>query len=251
MSKRISALLLALCLTSIALPLAVPALAAPACADLTYLRTVDRQHVLPPDYVPPDLVDLRAFGVPVVGNSSQLRADAALAYARLAHAAQSSGYTLIAVSAYRSYADQRFTFNHWMQREIDAWAAAQQPLDPATAVARTNRYSALPGQSEHQLGTAVDISTLDLQDALSAALLQTPAGQWLMTHAHESGFVVSYPAGKEGLTGFNAEPWHLRYVGPRVAQDLVHLNYLDPENDVTLGSYLAGMQIGDCTPFLP
>ena len=228
-----------------------PARAAPLCEDLVYLRSTDRVHALPADYVPSDLVNLRDLGLAVIGTSSQLRAEPAQAYARMARAAGANNYALIAISGYRSYDVQRYTFYQWMQRELSAAAGAGSPIDEATAAARANRYSAMAGHSEHQLGSVLDISTRELAGALSAYLPYTETGKWLLAHAHEFGFVLSYPPGKERLTGFNAEPWHQRYVGLAAAQELFDLDYLDPQNSVTLGSYLADVKLGDCAPFLP
>ncbi len=229
----------------------MPAHAAPLCDDLEYLRSTDRLHALPADYVPLDLVDLRDLRLAVIGTSSQLRAEPAQAYARMSHAAGADNYSLIAISGYRSYDVQRYTFYQWMQRELSAAAGAGSPIDEATAAARANRYSAMAGHSEHQLGSVLDISTRELAGALSAYLPYTESGKWLLAHAHEFGFVLSYPPGKERLTDFNAEPWHLRYVGLAAAQELFDLNYLDPQNSVTLGSYLADVKPGACAPFLP
>ena len=229
----------------------MPAHAALLCDDLEYLRSADRQHALPADYVPPDLVELRDLGLAVIGYTSQLRAEPAQAYTRMARAAGAYNYSLIAISGYRSYEVQRYTFYQWMQRELSAAADAGSAIDEATAAARANRYSAMAGHSEHQLGSVLDISTRELAGALNPYLPYTETGKWLLAHAHEFGFVVSYPPGKERLTGFNAEPWHLRYVGLSAAQELIDLNYLDPQNSVTLGSYLADLKLSACTPFLP
>jgi D-alanyl-D-alanine carboxypeptidase len=228
-----------------------PARAAPMCDDLEYLRTVDRLHAVPADYEPQDLVDLRDMGVAVIGYSSQMRAEPAQAFVRMALAASANNYSLIAISGYRSYAVQRYTFYRWMQGELSAASAAGAPIDEAAAAARANRYSAIAGQSEHQLGSALDVSTRELQGALSPYLPYTETGKWLLAHAHEYGFVVSYPPGKERMTGFNAEPWHLRFVGAAAARELFDLNYLDPQNSVTLGSYLADLNVTACQPFLP
>jgi len=228
-----------------------PARAAPLCEDLEYLRSTDRLHALPADYVPSDLVNLRDLGLAGIGYSSQLRTEPAAAYARMVRAAGAHNYALIAISGYRSYEVQRYTFYRWMQRELSAADNSGTPIDEATAVARANRYSAMAGHSEHQLGSVLDISTRELHGALSPYLPHTETGKWLLANAHEFGFVVSYPPGKERLTGFNAEPWHLRYVGLAAALELFDLNYLDPQNSVTLGSYLADVKLGDCAPFLP
>ena len=225
--------------------------AAPLCDDREYLRLVDRLHPLPTEYAPADLVDLRRLGVPVTGLAPQMRAEPALAYTRMASAAGQQGLTLIAISGYRSFAMQRDTFSRWMLREQAAWADAGAPIDNAEATARANRYSAIAGQSEHQLGSVLDVSSREVAGALNIYLLYTETGKWLLAHAHEYGFVLSYPPGKERLTGYNAEPWHLRFAGVSAARELFDQKYLDPQNDVTLGGYLATLKASDCTAFLP
>ncbi len=109
----------------------------------------------------------------------------------------------------------------------------------ADAVVRANRYSAMAGHSEHQLGTVIDVSTSELRGALDDAFAGTETGKWLAGHADEFGFAFSYPEGKENLTGYMWEPWHLRWVGPPAARALVAAGYLNPENELTLAAYLA------------
>ena len=78
-----------------------------------------------------------------------------------------------------------------------------------------NQFSADQGYSEHQLGTAVDLTT----PKLGAALLQStdPAYKWLEENAHNYGFILSYPSGN---TYYKFEPWHWRYVGVALATNL-------------------------------
>jgi LAS superfamily LD-carboxypeptidase LdcB len=73
--------------------------------------------------------------------------------------------------------------------------------------AAADRYSARPGHSEHQSGLAFDLNTI------TEAFGYTPEGQWVAANAHRFGFIVRYPQGKEGSTGYIWEPWHLRYLG--------------------------------------
>ena len=63
------------------------------------------------------------------------------------------------------------------------------------------------GQSEHQTGLAFDINSTEWE------FEYTPEGQWLANHCHEYGFIIRYMRGKEGITGYSYEPWHIRYVG--------------------------------------
>ena len=84
---------------------------------------------------------------------------------------------------------------------------------------QADTYSARPGHSEHQTGLAVDLD--DSGDCyLAACFGQTPSGRWIAAHAAEYGFVIRYPEGKQGVTGFMPEPWHLRYLGTGVATEL-------------------------------
>ena len=69
--------------------------------------------------------------------------------------------------------------------------------------------AARPGHSEHQLGTAIDLR-----------LPTTAAIDWLGEHAFEYGFALSYPPGKQRLTGYRPEPWHVRFVGREIAAEL-------------------------------
>ena len=73
-------------------------------------------------------------------------------------------------------------------------------------------YSARPGYSEHQTGLAFDIL-----NGTGGLLGENPqdekAIEWLHSHAHEYGFIVRFQEGKEAITGYQAEAWHIRYVG--------------------------------------
>ena len=74
-------------------------------------------------------------------------------------------------------------------------------------------FSARPGFSEHQTGLAFDLTTS------TGELITAPTeAQWLLDHAAEYGFIVRYQEGKEAITGYQAEPWHLRYIGERAGE---------------------------------
>jgi D-alanyl-D-alanine carboxypeptidase len=156
---------------------------------------------LPPDFVPPDLMPLpNGLSVP---SGLLMRREAATAFERMAAAARADGVTLVAVSTYRSFAQQALVY----QDEVQIFGKTQ-----------ADRESALPGRSEHQLGTTADVSVPGLGYALDDSLGQRPEGRWLAAHAVEFGFVISYPAGKEAITGYRYEPWHVRYVGTAAAR---------------------------------
>ena len=108
----------------------------------------------------------------------------------LVSAARAAGFKLRIESAFRSYDEQDQLFKRIKQ------------------IGRAAR----PGHSEHQLGTAVDVLDPGVGE-LTPEFALTPAGQWIAAHAHEYGFVVSYPEAAHDVTCYEFEPWHLRYVG--------------------------------------
>ena len=163
---------------------------------------VDRAHALPADYAPDDLVSLRGLGVPVLGRDPQLRREAARNLERLVATAAAVGEELTIVSAYRSYEDQRASY----ARLVSIYGRG------------ANKTSAPPGHSQHQLGTAVDFTNAAVGYEVRRRFGRTTASRWLQDHAHEHGFVLSYPPGREVETGYHWEPWHYRYVGAENAR---------------------------------
>ena len=158
---------------------------------------VDRTHALPADYAPNDLVSLRDLGVPTLGQNTMLRREAAEHLEGLVAHAAAAGEELTVVSAYRSFEDQRFSYN----RLVSIYGSG------------ADRLSATPGHSQHQLGTAVDFTNGAVGYEVQQSFGYTTASGWLTLHAHEHGFVLAYPPGEESETGYEWEPWHYRYVG--------------------------------------
>ena len=99
-------------------------------------------------------------------------------------------------SGFRSYYDQRYIYNGYVSRD---------------GVAAADRYSARAGHSEHQSGMAIDVNST------STSFKDTPEGIWLRDNCHLYGFIIRYPEGKEHITGYMYEPWHIRYVGVELA----------------------------------
>ena len=151
-------------------------------------------HELSADYVPTDLVQVP---VPAATREGiELRAECWAKLAQLLEAAAQDGLRLRVLSGYRSYAYQTQLYASARERhgESQAWVAA-------------------PGQSEHQLGDAVDLADAELVHALQPSFAETPEGRWLNAHASRFDFRISFTAQNEQLTGIRAEPWHIRYVG--------------------------------------
>lgn len=122
----------------------------------------------------------------------------------LAEAAKNAGLPIIITSAYRSAVDQQKLIN-----EMALQHGTQYSHD----------YVAQPGRSEHQLGLAVDFSSFSAacQADFAQCQLKKETANWLAEHAHEYGFIVRYPEGKQHITGVAPESWHLRYVGHKMA----------------------------------
>lgn len=94
-----------------------------------------------------------------------------------------------------------------------------------------NQFSARAGESEHQTGLAMDISSKSVNFSLTQSFAQTREGKWLEENASEFGFIIRYPEGKEHITGYQFEPWHLRYVGKNPSLEIASRN-------ITLEGYL-------------
>lgn len=123
---------------------------------------------------------------------------------RLMEAAENDGVPLKVLSAYRSFGTQ----------------SALKESYKITYGSGANKFSADQGYSEHQLGSTVDFTT-DENGATLAAFKGSPQFNWLVSHAHEYGFVLSYPDGNQY---FQYEPWHWRFVGVDLATRLYHEN---------------------------
>lgn len=179
------------------------------------LALVDREHSLPRDYAPQDLMPLASYGVRMLRENALLRREAAESLSRLMEAADAAGEDLIVASAYRSYGEQQ---------ELHA-----EFLDFYGQEADT--ISARPGHSEHQLGVAVDFTNAEAGYMVGSAFEGTSAYAWLLEHAQDHGFVQSYEEGKEEETGYQAEPWHYRYIGVEDARRL-------KGTELSLGAFL-------------
>ena len=143
---------------------------------------VNKSYSLPEDYNPGlDATTEEAF--------NQLSADAA-----------QEGLNLYIGSDFRSYSYQVDVYESYC--ETYGWQQA-------------DTFSARPGYSEHQTGLTIDCNTID--DAFG----QTEEAVWLADHCADYGFIVRFPDGKEDITGYQYEPWHIRYVGVDIAREIM------------------------------
>ena len=161
----------------------------PSGKSYTYYDTVE------PTYIDGVLLVNKEYALPrSYGDGEDEAAYEALL--KLQEGARQAGYSMPLMSGFRSFETQDKLYNKYVEED---------------GVAKADTYSAWPGHSEHQTGLAFDVGWVDLQFA------DTGAGQWLAQHSHEYGFIIRYPEGKEGVTGYQYEPWHVRYLGVDLA----------------------------------
>ena len=193
------------------------------------LVLVNKTYQLPADYVP----ELTTPDVAFSGNEEQLRPVAAEALENMFAEASEEGIALRAASGYRSYEYQQEVHQDFVEQYGEEYA---------------NQVSAKAGHSEHQTGLAIDVTSPAVNNRLIQEFANTEAGEWVASHADEYGFIIRYPEGKEAITGYNYEPWHLRYVGGETASYISENNltletYLNENNDTETQTYT--VQAGD------
>lgn len=165
------------------------------------LALVNKQYALPGNYEPSDLVipDVE-FSFEEKIQKRYIRKEAADALKTMFDAAKKEGYELAAVSGYRSYDRQKVIFDNEVSLKGER---------------KAKEAVAYPGESEHQTGLAMDISSRSNGFELNEAFGSTADGKWVQDNAYKYGFIIRYPKNKEDITKYEYEPWHLRYVGDR------------------------------------
>lgn len=158
---------------------------------------VNKTYSLPADYDP--------------GTSSV----AQNAFDNMAADAMNDGIYLFVNSGYRSYQEQVQLYTMY---------ASERGIEEA------DKVSSRPGHSEHQTGLTFDVNTTEF------AFADTAEAKWLAEHCCEYGFIIRYPEGKEDITGYEYEPWHIRYVGEEQAKTITESGlcleeYLDITSD--------------------
>jgi zinc D-Ala-D-Ala carboxypeptidase len=128
---------------------------------------------------------------------------------------------LVMNSGFRSFELQSFYFNNYIRNYGEAEA---------------RKFSAEPGHSEHQTGLSFDLSYENRNCYLEVCFGKTPAGIWLANNSYKYGFILRYPEGKEGITGYQYEPWHFRFVGKEIAKEIF-------EKKITYEEYLASLNL--------
>ncbi len=155
----------------------------------------NKTYYLPENYKPTD-----SYNSNITDNCTTcINKDVMSAFNEMKSDISSLGMSLRIVSGYRSYNTQKYLYNSYVNR--DGKDAA-------------DTYSARAGFSEHQTGLCFDVNYA------GSAFDSTPEAKWIHDNAYLYGFILRYPKGKEDITGYMYESWHLRYVGKDLAKKL-------------------------------
>lgn len=152
---------------------------------LTYVNgilIVNKTYSLPKDYDPGSLSD-----------------SAKSAFDEMQNTAKNDNIKLWIASGYRSYLFQTNLYNNYVLKD---------------GKTKADTYSARPGHSEHQTGLAMDLNIID------SSFEGTPEAIWIEKNCYKYGFIIRYPKGKEEITGYKYEPWHIRYLGKKLAEEV-------------------------------
>lgn len=180
--------------------------------DVTYIDgylIANKTYALPESFVPIDTYKS------AVGVNKQcatcINNTAYKAWKDMAADATAVGLNIWIQSGYRPYSTQKNIYNGYVNRD---------------GVEKADTYSARPGHSEHQSGECFDLNSI------TDAFANTAEGKWVAENCYKYGYIIRYPKGKQDITGYKYESWHLRYVGT----DLSYKLYNDG-NWITMEEY--------------
>jgi D-alanyl-D-alanine carboxypeptidase len=157
------------------------------------LILVDKKHVLPSTYAPTDLVPVEDTSYMKTNRPGHsLRKPVYEALDIMCRAAKEDGLTMLISSTYRSYQYQDTLYSRYTKIYGEE---------------ETEKFSAKPGTSQHQLGVVIDFG--NVEDSFA----ETDESEWLEINAERYGFTLSFPKGYEDVTGFKWECWQYRYIG--------------------------------------
>ena len=178
---------------------------------------VNKDNPLNKDYTPKDLIitddnslNYHKFIDPF--HKPSVREEVYFTFKEMQKEALKDGYFMIINSGFRSYDYQQKVWDYNVKEK---------------GLEHTQKYVAVPGTSEHQTGLAIDIGAYINKEYTTTIKENTDEYKWMLENAHKYGFILRYPQGKENITGISFEPWHFRYVGYYLANELY-------DKDITL-----------------
>lgn len=167
---------------------------------------VNKGNKLNNDFIPENLVKVKRCSL---GNF-YLEEEAAYAYESMCVDLINKGLNISITSAYRSYDEQKELYNTYLKLYGKSYV---------------DKYVAIPGCSEHQTGLAVDLESLEYD-----IFKNSQEYLWVKENSYKYGFIIRYQKGREKITGYSAEEWHIRYVGKKTAEYIY-------KNNITFEEY--------------
>ena len=161
--------------------------------DYKYIL-VNKKNKLSSDFIPDNLVEVKDCSI----DEFYLEEETANAYEEMCLDSINEGLNISITSAYRSYDEQNDLYLTYLKLYGKSYV---------------DKYVAVPGHSEHQTGLAIDLESLECD-----IFRNSKEYLWVRENAHNYGFIIRYQKGKEKITGYSAEEWHIRYVGKKVAE---------------------------------
>ena len=183
------------------------------------LLIVNKENKLSKEYIPKNLTLVKTVipGSVEVDRKIYLVDEVAQNWVKLKRYMKQKGYNIDISSGYRSYEYQEKLIEKFIQKK---------------GLEETLKIAAMPGTSEHQTGLCLDYEKFYYENGKIMSSLNESDIEFKIVKniAHKYGFILRYPKGKEDITGFKYEPWHLRYVGKKIAKEIY-------ESDITLEEY--------------
>ena len=190
---------------------------------------VNKENLIDKNFMPTDLVEIkpRIKGSVDPNRKILLVSEAWIAFSKMKEAALLEGMDIDISSGYRSYSYQEKLFKYNVE---------------LIGLEETKKKVALPGTSDHHTGLALDYYSFRTNEDGSIFPYtdikeEDREYQWIKDNCYKYGYIVRYPKGKEHITGYIFEPWHLRYVGLDIAKEIYY-------NNITLEEYVGKKKRG-------
>ena len=162
---------------------------------MDYEMLVNKDNLLHESFVPEDLVLVDSE----YKNNIYLERKCYEQFLKMKNDLKKINYHIDVMSGYRDYKCQEKIYNKLLNEKGFNY---------------TFRKVAMPGASEHQTGLAIDFCVYeDDKCYIEDEIKDKKASYWVHNNCFKYGFIVRYPEGKEEITKYDYEPWHLRYVG--------------------------------------
>ena len=183
---------------------------------MNYLVVVNKSNMIEESYYNNlELVECKD----ILGDTISVEKETYNAYIKLKEYLKNMNINIELDSAYRSIEEQQEIIDEYTEKY---------------GIEYVNKFVAPIKTSEHHTGLALDIGLIiDNKKYIDSDELFNKEDIYLVIHKylHKFGFILRYPKDKEDITGYNYEPWHIRYVGKEVASIIYN-------NNITLEEYV-------------